>query len=173
MLLLVFSLSLRMFWGWFSMLLVVWFWLGSYVLLWLWFGSVLLPSLLFLCSISAVVSWRLPFSLIWWWGSDRFCWVYILCSIQILGLSLSWQLLGLLSICCCWMLCSRFLFFLLIYKKLYLSSIFSNNLPLVLIFKLSHSWLCALKSSSRICAESCSRRSLISSSVTWSVGVNI
>ena len=41
MLLLVFYLSLRVFWGWVSLLLVVWFWLGSYVLLRLCFGSVL------------------------------------------------------------------------------------------------------------------------------------
>ena len=44
------------------------------------------------------------FRLLWWCPSDHFLRVHILCSIQVPGLLLSWQLLVLLSICCCWML---------------------------------------------------------------------
>ena len=112
-------------WEYFGEGFLCWFWLSSYVLVWFCFGTILryycalyeiASYLLFLWSIYAVVSWRLPFCLLWWWWeSDHFPWVHIPCSIQVLGLSLSWQLLGLLSICCSWMLCSRLLLFLLMH----------------------------------------------------------
>ena len=68
----------------------------------------------------------------------------------------------------------HFLSFLFRHKTLNLLRIFSSILPLVLIYPFPHNELCALKSpSSIISAGSCSRRSLISSYVTWSVGVDI
>ena len=51
------TVGLRMFWGWFSLQLVVWFWLGRNVLLLLCFGSV--RSLL-LCSFWNCVQFALP-----------------------------------------------------------------------------------------------------------------
>ena len=66
-------------------------------------------NFLFLCSIFAVVWWGPSFHLLWKWKWSF--WIPIPCSIFILGLSLGWQVFGLLLIYSHWILRSRFFLF--------------------------------------------------------------